>query len=85
MIRYNGSYGQVSVNLQYTDMSAKYGLNYIGESQIKFENGQTHNILKLPLFEFDGNEGDILFGIKLYNPEGGAKVEKIIETKIGEC
>ena len=65
-------------------MTAKYGLNYIGEGQIKFGHDQTSNVLKLPLFELDGNEGDILFGIKLYNPEGGAKAEKIIETKIGE-
>ena len=65
-------------------MSAKYGLNYTGEGQIKFQHGQTNNVLKLPFFELDGNEGDILFGIKLYIPEGGAKVDKIIETKIGE-
>ena len=85
MIRYNGSYGQVSVKFEYIDITAKYGLNYIGEGQIKFGNGQSRNVLEIPLFEIDGNEGDILFGIKLYNPEGGAKVEKIIETKIGEC
>ena len=82
--RYHGSIGKVSVNLQYIDITAKYGLNYTGEGQIKFQHGQTRNVLKLPLFELDGNEGDILFGIKLYNPEGGAKVEKTIETKIGE-
>ena len=84
MIRYNGSYGQVSVKFEYIDITAKYGLNYIGEGQIKFGNGQSRNVLKLPLFEIDGNEGDILFGIKLYNPEGGAKVDKIINTKISE-
>ena len=83
IIRYKGTIGEVSVNLQYTDITAKYGLNYTGAENIKFGNGLT-NVLEIPLFEIDGNEGDILFGIKLYNPEGGAKVEKIIETKIGE-
>ena len=83
IIRYKGSIGEVSVNLQYTDMTARYGLNYTGKEIIIFGHGQT-NVLEIQFFEIDGNEGDILFGIKLYNPEGGAKVEKIIETKIGE-
>ena len=84
LIRHHGTIGEVSVNLLYIDMTAKYGLNYTGEGQIKFHHGQTSNVLKLPLFEFDGNEGDILFGIKLNDPEGGAKVENIIQTEIGE-
>ena len=83
IIRNKGSIGEVSVNLQYTDIIAKYGLNYTGEENIKFGNGQT-NVLEIPLFEIDGNEGDILFRIKLCNPEGGAKIENIIQTEIGE-
>ena len=65
-------------------MTAKYGLNYTGEGQIKFGNLETHNVLKIPLLEVRGKEGDILFAIKLYDPEGSAKAENIIQTQIGE-
>ena len=82
--RYHGTIGEVSINLQYIDITSKFGLNYTGKGQIKFQHGQTRKVLKLPLFELDGNEGDVLFGIKLNDPEGGAKVDKIIETKIGK-
>ena len=85
MIRYNGSYGQVSVKFQYIDITAKYGLNYTGEGLIIFGHGETQNVLNIPIIELEGNEGaDMLFEIKLYNPEGGAKVENIYKTVIGE-
>ena len=83
MIRHHGTIGEVSVNLLYIDMSAKYGLNYTGEGLIKFGHGETKNVLKIPMIELEGNEGDILFEIKLYDPEG-AKVENINQTVIGE-
>ena len=65
-------------------MSAKYGLNYTGEGLIKFGHGETQNVLNIPNIVFEGNEGDILFEIKLFEPAGGAKVEKINQTVIGE-
>ena len=65
-------------------MTAKYGLNYTGEGQIKFQHGQSQNVLKIPIIDFGGKEGDILFEIKLYDPEGVAKVENFNETVIGE-
>ena len=66
-------------------MTAFNGLNYTGgEGQIKFGNGETKNVLKIPLIKLEGKEGYLLFEIKLYNPEGGAKVESIIQTTIGE-
>ena len=65
-------------------MSAKYGLNYTAEGLIKFGHGETENVLKIPIIELEGNEGDLLFEIKLYSPEGGATVENIIKTVIGE-
>ena len=65
-------------------MSAKYGLNYTGEGLIKFGHGETENVLKIPIIELGGNEGDLRFEIKLYHPEGGATVENIIKTAIGE-
>ena len=67
-------------------MTALNGFNYTGgKGQIKFEHGQTNKYtLKFPLFDLDGKEGDILFEIKLYSPEGGATVGNINKTVIGE-
>ena len=65
-------------------MTAKYGLNYTGEGLIKFGHRETENVLKIPIIELEGNEGDLLFEIKLYSPEGGATVENINKTVIGE-
>ena len=78
--------GDVAVKWKTKDVTAFNGLNYTrGEGQIKFEHGQTNKyVLKFPLFDLDGKEGDILFEIKLCDPEGGAKVENIIQTTIGE-
>ena len=78
--------GDVSVKWKTKDVTAFNGLNYTGgEGVIKFEHGQTNKYtLKFPLLDLDGKEGDILFEIKLYDPEGGAKVENIIQTAIGE-
>ena len=78
--------GDVAVKWKTKDMTALNGLNYTGgEGVIKFEHDQTHEyVLKFPLFDLDGKEGDILFEIKLYNPEGGATVENNIQTVIGE-
>ena len=84
LIRHHGTIGEVSVNLLYIDMTAKYGLNYTAEGLIKFGHGETENVLKIPIIELGGNEGDILFEIKLYDTEGGATVENIIKTAIGE-
>ena len=41
-------------------------------------------MLKIPIIELEGKEGDILFEIKLYDPEGGAAVGNINKTVIGE-
>ena len=78
--------GDVTVKWKTKDVTAFNGLNYTGgEGQIKFGNGETNKyMLKFPLFDLDGKEGDILFEIKLYNPEGGATVENINKTVIGE-
>ena len=78
--------GDVSVKWKTIDVTALNGLNYTGgEGQIKFEHGQTNKyVLKFPLFDLVGKEGDILFEIKLYDPEGGATVENINKTVIGE-
>ena len=78
--------GDVAVKWKTKDVTAITGFNYTGgEGVIKFEHDQTHKyVLKFPLFDLDGKEGDILFEIKLYDPEGGAKVENIIQTAIGE-
>ena len=84
LIRHHGTIGEVSINLLYIDMSAKYGLNFTGEGLIKFGHGETQNVLNIPIIELGGNEGDILFEIKLYDTEGGATVENIIKTAIGE-
>ena len=65
-------------------MTTKYGLNYTGEGQIKFGHSETQNMLKISITDLRGKEGDILFEIKLYNPEGGAIVENINQTVIGE-
>ena len=67
-------------------MTALKGINYTGEEGlIKFKHGQTNKYtLKFPLFDLDGKEGDILFEIALHDPEGGAKIENIIQTAIGE-
>ena len=65
-------------------MSAKYGLNFTGEGLIKFGHGETQNVLKIPIIELEGKEVDILFEIKLYDPEGGATVGNINKTLIGE-
>ena len=78
--------GDVAVKWKTKDATALNGFNYMGgEGLIKFEHGQTNkHMLKFPLFDLDEKEGDMLFEIKLYNPEGGAKVENIIQTTIGE-
>ena len=83
-IRHHGTIGEVSVNLQYIDGTAKNGLNYTGETRIKFGHGETQNVLKIPCHELGGVEGDTLFKIKLYDPKGGAKIENIIQTQISE-
>ena len=65
-------------------MIALNGLNYSGgDGQIKFGHGKTHHLLEIPILELEVEEGDIPFEIELYSPEGGAKVENIIKTKIG--
>ena len=77
--------GDVAVKWKTKDVTAFNGLNYTGgEGLIKFENGETKNMLKIPIIELEGKEGDILFEIKLYNPEVGSKVENINQTVIGE-
>ena len=77
--------GDVAVKWISKDVTAFSGINFTGgEGQIKFGIGETKNVLKFPLFDLDGKEGDILFEIKLYDPEGGAKVENINQTVIGE-
>ena len=78
--------GDVAVKWKTKDVTALNELNYTGgEGVIKFEHGQTNKYtLTFPLFYLDGKEGDILFEIKLYDPEGGATVENIIQTAIGE-
>ena len=78
--------GDVAVKWKTKDVTAITGFNYTGgEGVIKFEHGQTNKYtLTFPLFDLDGKEGDILFEIKLYDPEGGAKVGNIIQTAIGE-
>ena len=66
-------------------MTAFHGLNYTGgEGLIRFDHGETKNVLKIPIIELEGKEGDLLFEIILYDPEGGATVENIIKTIIGE-
>ena len=86
LIRHHGSIGEVSVNLQYINMTAKSGLNYVGGvGLVKFGHDENHNELKIPILQLGGGEeGDILFEMKLYDPEGGAKVKNIIQTKISE-
>ena len=78
--------GDVAVKWKTKDVTAFNRLNYTGgEGLIKFEHGQTNKYtLKFPLFDLDGKEGDILFEIKLYDPEGGPTVENINKTVIGE-
>ena len=78
--------GDVAVKWKTKDVKAFNGLNYTGgEGVIKFEHGQTNKyMLKFPLFDLDGKEGYLLFEIKLYDPEGGATVENINTTVIGE-
>ena len=78
--------GDVAVKWKTKDVTALNGFNYTGgEGQIKFGNGETKNVLKIPIIELEGKqEGDILFEIKLYDPEGGAKVENINQTVISE-
>ena len=77
--------GDVAVKWKTKDVTAFNGLNYTGgEGQIKFGNGETKNVLKIPIIELEGKEGDILFEIKLYDPEGGATVGNINKTVIGE-
>ena len=73
------------MNLQFIDMTAKNGLNYVGGvGLVKFEHDENHNELKIPILQLGGEEGDTLFEIKLYDPKGGAKVKKIIQTRISE-
>ena len=78
--------GDVAVKWKTKDVTALNGFNYTGgEGQIKFGNGQTNKYtLKFPLFDLDGKEGDLLFEIKLYDPEGGATVGNINKNVIGE-
>ena len=77
--------GDVAVKWKTKDVTALNGFNYTGgEGQIKFGNGETKNVLKIPINELEGKEGDILFEIKLYDPEGGATVGNINKTVIGE-
>ena len=78
--------GDVAVKWKTKDVTAITGFNYTGgEGVIKFEHGQTNKyMLKFPLLDLDGKEGDNLFEIKLYSPEGGATVEIINKTAIGE-
>ena len=77
--------GDVAVKWKTKDVTALNGFNYTGgEGQIKFGNGETKNVLKIPIIELEGKEGDLLFEIILYDPEGGATVENIIKTVIGE-
>ena len=78
--------GDVAVKWKTKDVTALNGFNYTGgEGQIKFGNGETKNVLKIPIIELGGKEGDILFWIRLYNPEGVAKLEKSVnQTAIGE-
>ena len=77
--------GDVSVKWKTINVAALNGLNYTGgEGQIKFSHGESRKVLKIPILELEGKEGDILFEIALFDPEGGAKVENIIQTKIGE-
>ena len=77
--------GDVAVKWKTKDVTALNGFNYTGgEGQIKFGNGETKNVLKIPIIELEGKEGDILFEIKLYDPEGGATVGNINKTVIGE-
>ena len=77
--------GDVAVKWKTKDVTALNGFNYTGgEGQIKFGNGKTKNVLKIPIIELDGKEGNLLFEIILYDPEGGATVENINKTEIGE-
>ena len=84
LIRQHGSTEEVSVNIHYIDMTVKYGITYTGEVQMKFGHGETQNVLEIQILELEGKEGDMLFGIKLYNPEGGARIENVNQTVIGE-
>ena len=77
--------GDVSVKWKTADVTALNGFNYTGgEGQIKFGNGETKNVLKIPIIELEGKEGDLLFEIILYDPEGGATVGNINKNVIGE-
>ena len=85
IIRTIGKEGNVSAKWRTIDVIAFNGLNYTGgEGEIKFGENKTHHTLEIPILELEGEEGDILFEIELFGPDGGAKVENIIKTEIGK-
>ena len=83
LVRQNGADGVISVKWRSIDKTAINGKDYNGgEGEIKFNHGETHQLLRIPIVNDMEFEKDENFEIEIFEPQGGAKLGKISRTAV---
>ena len=86
MIRVHGSNGDVSVTWKFTDGIPNGFIYNARKAVINFDHGENQKKFPLPLINnFKSGGGSIIkvmFGIELYDPQGGAMLGKIRKINV---
>ena len=83
VLRLYNTNGAVSVDYETTNGTALAGVNYTASAgTLSFTNGETIKTISIPLLYFTNVTGDLGFGLRLFNPAGGAQLTGLSNTVV---
>jgi len=83
VVRQNGADGVITVNYSTKDKTAVDGKDYEGQNGVlKFNHGETHQIIRVPIVNDMVFERDEMFEVILSDATGGAKIGSINRTAV---
>ena len=83
VVRQNGADGKISVKWRTINKSAIEGKDFVGrEGEIKFDHGETHQVISIRILDDFEPEKDEKFEVELFEPQSGAKLGNVVKTVV---